>query len=97
MLEKPIFFHDCEFISDDNSNFLDEYVSALSGIQKYYGEEFITTASIALIQATTEEYLFIVSRYSPTSYDIIKVSGFGDKQNVTKIASFEKLKLREND
>lgn len=64
----------------------------LTGIQKFYSKDLITTGSIALIQATTEEYLFIVS--NTETYDILRISGFGEQQKVAKVASFEKLKLR---
>lgn len=86
MLEKPIFPFCSEFISDDNSNFLDEYAGVLMAIQNYYND-YVTTNSVSLIQVTVFEYLFIVDNHE--KFDILKVK-IEDK-NVELAASFDKL------
>lgn len=92
MLEKPIFPYSSEFISDDNSNFLGEYAGVLMAIQKYY-DDYVTTGSVALIQVTVFEYLFIIDT-NEDRFDILKVK-INDK-SVELVSSFDKLIPRDD-
>ncbi|OLS33859.1 DUF3992 domain-containing protein [Bacillus sp. MRMR6] len=90
MIEKPIFPYSSEFISDDDSNFLGEYAGALIAVQNYYNN-YVTTGSVALIQASVFEYLFLVDQHDGKS-DVLKVK-ISDGV-VELVSQFDKLKLR---
>lgn len=89
MLEKPIFPYDSEFISDDDSNFLEDYAVALSADQSYY-QDLVTSASVALLQVMPSAYLFVIS--GDEKLDILSVNINGKETVVKKLTSFEKLK-----
>lgn len=96
-LLNPIFEYWCDFYSDDNSNFLDDDLEAIQAILDYYYkveklEHPITTKSIALIQTTGNEHLFIVDAITE-NFDIIAVRESDGKRFANKIATFPKLHI----
>lgn len=87
-MENPIFRYSSEFVSDDDSNFLDEYAGALIAIKNYYCNNLVTTASVALLQVTVFEYLFIVDTHEG-NFDVLKVTM--DNYGVELVTQFNKL------
>lgn len=92
LLENPIFPYSSEFVSDDNSNFVDDYAKALLALQEFYND-YVTSASVALVQVTAFEYLFLLDRGE--AFDMVKVSSNEGKAVANKVSSCDKLKLRD--
>jgi hypothetical protein len=60
-------------------------------VQNYY-DDYVTSASVALIQASVFEYLFLVDKHNG-QFDILKVKI--NDGNIELVSQFDKLKLRE--
>jgi hypothetical protein len=94
MLMNPIFKDLSDFVSDDESNLLDDYTNALVALKDYYDEQetIVSANSVVLLQCSRYEYLFLVDSTIET-FDVIKVSELDSKINAQKVNEIQKLPL----